>query len=187
VDKATGILLRKIRFSETSLIVVWMTRELGKLKTSARGALRPGSSFAGKLDLFYEAQIVFTRSRKGEVHTLREISLLHAFDGQGSRYANVATAAYFCDLVDGVTEQGGHAPEIHDLLQRAITYLREQPADAKAIPRFEQRLCEALGIHHPLGDPLQALLAQSHRSASRLRERALAACAASLAQGPPKQ
>ncbi|MGH8045952.1 MAG: DNA repair protein RecO [Chthoniobacterales bacterium] len=174
MEKAHAILIRRIRFSETSLICAWLTREHGKLKTSARGALRPGGIFAGKLDLFYEAEIGFAKSRSGDVHTLREVALLHPFDGEGPHYANLAVASYFADLVDRVTEPAGHATEIFDLLRRAIEYLRDERPVPKAIPRFEAGLCRALGIHDD--DPLHALASQCGRLPGG-RERALKACA----------
>jgi len=174
VDKAHAILIRRIRFSETSLICVWLTRTHSKLKTSARGALRPGGAFAGKLDLFYEAEIAFARSRKNDVHTLREVSLLHPFDGEGLHYANLATASYFAGLVDRVTEPAGSAEEIFDLLLRAIGYLRTERPVPRAIPHFEAELCRALGIDDK--DPLHALAGQCGRLPAG-RERALKTCA----------
>ena len=71
-----AILLRKTRFSETSLIVTWFTRDLGRLKTVVKGALRPKSRFAGALDLFFDCEISIARSAKSELHTLREVVLV---------------------------------------------------------------------------------------------------------------
>ncbi len=175
MEKARAILIRRIRFSETSLICVWLTRSHSKTKTSARGAQRPGSAFAGKLDLFYEAEIAFAKSRDGDIHALREVVLLQAFDGEGLHYANLAAASYFAELVDRVTEPAGHAEEVFDLLQRAVTYLRTERPTPRAISHFEAELCRALGIHD--ADPLHALTGQCGRLPSTSRDRALKACA----------
>jgi DNA repair protein RecO (recombination protein O) len=172
MEKAHAILIRRIRFSDTSLICVWLTGSLGKIKTSARGALRPGSPFAGKLDLFYEAEIAFARSARSEVHPLREVALLQPFDGQGLHYANLAAASYFADLVDRVTDSGGHAEDIFDLLRRAVGYLRTEQSSLRAITHFEAELCRALGIHDQ--DPVHALESHCGRLPAG-RERALKA------------
>lgn len=178
MEKTHAILLRRIRFSETSLICVWLTRHHAKLKTSARGALRSGGAFAGKLDLFYEAEIVFARARTGDMHTLREVALLQPFDGEGPHYANLAVAAYFADLVDRATETEGHAEEVFELLRRAVGYLRTQRPAPRAIPHFENELCRALGVTDLAGrqDPLHALATQCGRIPAS-RTRALQACA----------
>lgn len=174
MEKAHAILIRRIRFSETSLICVWLTRAHAKLKTSARGALRPGGAFAGKLDLFYEAEIAFARSQKNDVHTLREVVLVQPFDGEGPHYANLAAASYFAELVDRVTEPVGGAEEVFDLLRRAVAYLRRERPTPRAIAHFEAELCRALGIHD--ADPLHALASHGARLPAG-RERALKACA----------
>jgi DNA repair protein RecO (recombination protein O) len=75
IDSATGIILRTRPLTETSLIVNWLTAEHGRISTVAKGARRPKSTFAGKLDLFYEAEFSFTRSKRSELHALRELSL----------------------------------------------------------------------------------------------------------------
>lgn len=178
MEKAHGILIRRIRFSETSLICVWLTRSEAKVKTSARGALRPGGPFTGKLDLFFEAEIGFARSRQGDVHALREVALLQPFDGEGPHYANLAVAAYFGELVDRATETDGHAAEVFDLLRRAVGYLRRERPTPRAITHFEVELCRALGVDDATGrhDPLHALAAQCGRVPPS-RQRALKACA----------
>src|SRR5918996_3333774 len=74
-ERATGIILRTRPLTETSLIVQWLTPDAGRIATVAKGARRPKSPFRGKLDLFYEADFSFARSRKSELHTLREVVL----------------------------------------------------------------------------------------------------------------
>src|SRR5207247_9951896 len=77
-ERATGLILRTRPLTETSLIVHWLTSDLGRLATVARGARRPKSPFRGKLDLFYLADISFSRSLRSELHNLREVSLREA-------------------------------------------------------------------------------------------------------------
>src|SRR5207248_9872141 len=76
-----GILLRKRKLSDTSLIVSWCTDSLGIIQTVARGARPPKSPFRGQLDLFFEAELSIAKSRNSKLHTLREVALLGTFDG----------------------------------------------------------------------------------------------------------
>src|SRR5258708_36460489 len=75
VETATGLVLRTRPLTETSLIVQWLTKDLGRLATVAKGARRARSPFRSKLDLFYLADFSFTRSRRSELHTLPEVTL----------------------------------------------------------------------------------------------------------------
>ena len=72
METTDAIRVRKRKLSDTSLIISWCTESLGCLETVARGARRPKSVFAGKLDLFFEAEIQIKRSRKSNLHTLTE-------------------------------------------------------------------------------------------------------------------
>ena len=80
MEATAAILLRKMPWSETSLIVTWLTERFGTVRTVARGARRPKSEFAGMLDLFYRADIAFSISRSGDLHTLREVSVRRVFN-----------------------------------------------------------------------------------------------------------
>ena len=72
-EKANGIILRVRPLTDSSLIVHWLTQEHGRLSTVAKGARRPKSALRGKLDLLFEADFSFRRSRRSDLHTLREV------------------------------------------------------------------------------------------------------------------
>jgi len=147
LDTTKAILLRRTKLSDTSFIITWFTEGHGKLKTVAKGARRPKSTFAGKLDLFFDAEIAFARSKKSELHTLREVVLLNPREGLRKEYQRVQLASYFVELLELVTESDHAAPELHDLLKRALDYLDANSANKKAMLHFEAELTRLLGIH----------------------------------------
>lgn len=157
MDKTDAILIRRFRFSETSMLCIWLTEQFGKVKTSARSALKPGGAFHGKIDLFYQAEIGFIRSRSTDIHTLREVSLQMPFDGNGGRYANLAVASYFAELCDAITEPMAVNDGLYDLLHRAVTYLGKNTPTYRAIQHFESETCRLLGIQHIHTEPAQSL------------------------------
>jgi DNA repair protein RecO (recombination protein O) len=146
VDSSAAILLRKTRLTETSLILTWLTQEHGKLKTVAKGARRPKSRFAGVLDLFFECEIQFARSRKSELHVLREAVLREPFENLRFDYGRIALASYFVELMELVTELEAPAPELFDLQRRALEHLDSTPPSRRALLHFESELARLLGI-----------------------------------------
>ena len=76
MNKCQGIIIRKTPLTESSMIVTWCTIDHGVLKTVAKGARRPKSQFSGKLDLFFEGEFEIIRSKKSDLHTLKETSVL---------------------------------------------------------------------------------------------------------------
>ncbi len=162
MESTAAILLRRNRYSETSLIVTWLTQGHGKIKTLARGALRPKNAFFGALDLFFEAEIAFARSSRSEIHTLREVALRDPHDGLRREYGRVELASYFVELLEQVTEPEHPVPELYDLLRRALGYLEAHSPSRKALLHFESELARLLGIHAE-GPAFPALARQIHR------------------------
>ena len=164
MESTAAILLRRNRYSETSLIVTWLTQGHGKIKTLARGALRPKNAFAGTLDLFFEVEIGYVRSSRSEIHTLREVSLRDPHDGLRKEYGRVELASYFVELLEQVTEPEHPVPELYDLLHRALGYLETRSPSRKALLHFENELARLLGIHaEGEGSAFPALARQLHR------------------------
>ena len=152
MEQTRAILLRRHPWSETSLIVSWLTENHGTLRTSARGARRPGSPFAGKLDLFFQAEISFAVSRKGgDLHELREVSVIAPFEAARAGGAGLYMAAYFAELAGQCAPSMHPAAEIYDLLRRALNFLQSKPATEAALHHFERELARILGVHDPSG------------------------------------
>lgn len=147
METTNAILLRKRKLSDTSLILSWCTESLGNVETVAKGARRPKSVFAGKLDLFFEVEIQFKRSRKSSLHTLTEAVLRNPFGGIRENYLRTQTASYFVELVEISSEPEHPAPELFHLLQRAFGFLDTHDATRRAVLHFETELARLAGVH----------------------------------------
>lgn len=152
MEQTRAILLRRFPWSETSLIVAWLTESQGSIRTSARGARKPNSAFAGKLDLFFQADISYAHNRKGgDLHELREVSITAAFDAAKAGGPGLYMAAYFAELAGHCAPSMHPAAEIYDLLLRGLTFLQKKPATEAALHHFERELARILGVHDPRG------------------------------------
>lgn len=147
METTAAILLRKRKLSDTSVIVSWCTESLGCIQTVAKGARRPKSPFAGKLDLFFQAEIQIAQSKRSNLHTLREVSLTNPFPGIRESYLRMQAAAYFVELIEICTESDHHEPELFALLQRAFGFLTANEPTTRAVAHFESELARITGIH----------------------------------------
>lgn len=159
MESTAAILLRRRKLSDTSLIVSWCTDSLGCIQTVAKAARRPSSPFAGKLDLFFEADIQIRRSRKSNLHQLVEASLVNPFAGIRQHYLRAQAAAYFVELIELCTERDHHEPELFRLLKRAFNFLNENQPDSRAVRHFESELARLAGVRGagPAREPAVAL------------------------------
>lgn len=145
-ERATGLILRLRPLTDTSLIVHWLTSDLGRLSTVAKGARRPKSLFRGKLDLFYLADFSFARSRRSELHTLREVSLRETHQMFRKELGYLQQAAYCSALVEQTTEVETPLPSIFQLFSDFLQYLSQHPPQPLGIYVFEIKLLDELGL-----------------------------------------
>jgi DNA repair protein RecO (recombination protein O) len=145
-ESAHGIILRTRPLTETSLIVHWLTPGLGRLATVAKGARRPRSPFAGKLDLFYAADFSFTRSRRSELHLLREASLRDTHAAIREDPLKLQQAGYVAACLEQATETETPLPEIFELTRAFLQLLCAQPPQPRNIFTFELKLLRELGL-----------------------------------------
>jgi len=157
VERATGLVLRTRLLTDTSLIVHWLTPGLGRVATVAKGARRPKSPFRGKLDLFYLGDFSFHRSRRSELHTLREVVLLETHPALREDLPRLRQAAYGARLIERLTETDTPLPEVYRLFKGLLDLLQTQPAQPLPLLAFELKLLAELGCPPNLtGSPLTA-------------------------------
>lgn len=145
VEGALGLVLRTRPLTETSLIVHWITPDLGRIATVAKGARRPKSPFRGKLDLFYLADFSFQRSRRSELHTLREVGLRGTHPRLREDYARLRQAAYGALLVEQMTETETPLPVPYTLLAELVDSLDADAARPQYLLAFELKLLADAG------------------------------------------
>ena len=146
IENATGLVLRTRPLTETSLITHWLTPTLGRLATVAKGARRPKSPFRGRLDLFYLADFSFSRSRRSDLHTLREVSLRETHRALRHELGYLQQASYCAALVEQATETETPLPAIFDLMVGLLQHLPAQPSQPQTIFAFEFKLLAELGL-----------------------------------------
>jgi len=145
IQRATGIILRTRPLTETSLIVHWLTTEFGRIATVAKGARRPKSPFRGKLDLFYLADLSLVRSRRSELHTLREASLRETHPDLRTNLAYLQQASYGVALIEQATETETPLPHLFASLDGFLRELPKHPPRPLTLFAFEMKLLKELG------------------------------------------
>jgi DNA repair protein RecO (recombination protein O) len=150
IETAAGVILRTRPLTETSLIVHWLTRDEGRLATVAKGARRAKSVFRGKLDLFYTAEFSFSRSRRSELHTLREVELQGTHPELRQDLARLRQACYGANLIEQATEMETPLPRVFDFFSDFLDHLLAVGAEPQNVFAFEFKLLRELGLQPEL-------------------------------------
>jgi DNA repair protein RecO (recombination protein O) len=151
-ERATGVVLRARPLTDSSLIVHWLTADLGRLATVAKGARRPKSPFRGQLDLFYLADLSFARSRRSELHTLREVKVLETHRGLRRDLAHLQQASYCALLIEQTTETEAPLRALFDQFIQLLAVLPGEPARPQTMFAFEMKLLDELGLKPDLAE-----------------------------------
>jgi DNA repair protein RecO (recombination protein O) len=142
--------LRIRPLTDTSLIVHWLTRDLGRLATVAKGARRLKSPLAGKLDLFFLVDFSFVRSRRSELHILREAVLQQTYPALRREWRYLQQASYCAALIEHYTETQTPVPGLFDLLYGLLDYLPHQPPQTLTVLAIELKFLADAGLQPDL-------------------------------------
>jgi DNA repair protein RecO (recombination protein O) len=145
-ESATGLILRARPLTETSLIIHWLTPDFGRIATVAKGARRAKSPFAGKLDLFYLADFSFSRSRRSDLHALREVNLRETHGAIRADIRKLSQAAYATHFIEQATEAETPLPGIYKLLRGFLDCLCAGNAANQLVFTLELKLLDELGL-----------------------------------------
>jgi DNA repair protein RecO (recombination protein O) len=112
----------------------------------AKGARRAKSPYSGKVDLFYEADFSFSRSRSSDLHTLREISLRHTNAPLREDIVKLQQAAYAATFIVQTTETETPLPAIFEVFKQFLAALCSRGISTQLIFAFELKMLRELGL-----------------------------------------
>ncbi len=146
IQKSDAILLRKMDFRETSLIVTFFTRDFGKVSGVLKGAR--GSRARSSINplFFCLEQIVFYEKKKSDLCIISQCEAQKIFLNILKDWDRASVAYYILELVDRFTEPGGGAEEIFEALLNSMIALDGKKEPGAIARLFEVKFLMALGF-----------------------------------------
>jgi DNA repair protein RecO (recombination protein O) len=141
-----GVVLRRVDYGESDLILHLFTREAGRLSALARGARRSKKRFAGAIGLFTVSEFRLRNSAGKELWATQGATVLQSFHELASDVIGMAHASYGTELVRELTVAEAPDPELFDLLVELYSSLKEAGPRAGRLRVFELRLLGDLGL-----------------------------------------
>jgi DNA repair protein RecO (recombination protein O) len=166
-----AIVLRWRAYGESDKIATLLTRDFGKLTGIAKGARRSQRRFANSLEPLARVRVHFRQRPEASLAFLESCDLLAPLDAllEPSRFAY---GSYLSELAEQLTVEGHVVAELYELLDDALSVLREGPASAALLRAFEVQLLTRAGFapgleschhcHNDLSGASPALLDPMH-------------------------
>ncbi len=148
--KVEGIILKEMRFKETSKILTILTPQYGKISAIARGAYRPKSQIVGITQPFAYNRFVFFKGRN--FYYISQIDPIESYYSVRESMNRLLYGSYMLELADSSILEGEENIKIFLLLKKGLKVLSNLTRDfVKFITAYEMKFISFLG-YKPLLD-----------------------------------
>lgn len=147
-QQTAAIVLKIVEFSETSLIVTLLTRELGRVSAIAKGARRPTGPFEGALDLLAVCRVVLITKSGDSLDLLTEAKLLRRFRGGQRSLPRLYGGYYLAEMLKLLTDDHDPDSDVYDLTIETLRQIDGDGNVAAALLYFDAQVLRLLG-HAP--------------------------------------
>lgn len=143
---ADAVVLRRRNIGEADRIIVFYTRELGKISGVARGVRKIRSKLAGSLEPFIESRVRLVQGKS--LDTVIGVAVKQHWHIPTDQLPVFSTAVLLLEMVDRLTPDNHPSSEIYDLLTESLAALEHVQSPSAAIITqhyFSFKLLAALG------------------------------------------
>lgn len=149
--KDEAIVLRRLDYSETSQVLVFLTRAHGPQRLIAKGIKRgTKQKFATGIDLLERGDLVFIPSRHGSLGTLTEWRQAEPYLGLRNDLQRLYAGQYAAEVTVGMTEEADPHPELFDGLADLLERLGTGEDPLVCLVEYQMILLRAVGLRPDL-------------------------------------
>lgn len=147
IEKTEAVVLRSVKYGDTSKIVTLYTRRFGKISVIAKGARSKKSAFGSALEPMSYIQAVFYRKESRDVQTLSHASHIDLFRAIAGDERKLIVGLCIIEFLHASIHDQEEQQEVFDLLYRTLKSLNDCEHGALAIlVWFLVRLAANLGF-----------------------------------------
>jgi DNA repair protein RecO (recombination protein O) len=133
LTNAQGILIRRIDYGDTDLILTFITQKYGKLSVIAKSAKKSVKRFGGILELFYMLELIIRPGKGNKPSILQTASLIRPFEKIRTNVIHTAYASYWAELIYLFLEDNAADDNIYQLFLFVIDQLNQDSVSADVL------------------------------------------------------
>lgn len=122
-EKVRGVVIREVPVGESDKIITLLTKEMGKITLSARGARKPGSKYLASCEAFAYSDFVVYTARKNP--SVASAVLIDSFYGLRTSLDRFCCAAYLSEVCGRLIFEGADCSDYMLLLLTAFKSMAE--------------------------------------------------------------
>jgi len=137
VHETEAIVLRQYPFAEADLVVVFFSREYGRVRALARGAKRPKSRTGPVLEPLNHIRLTFFLRDGAELGRVSECDLIHSYLARTASVERFYVFSYLAELVSELVQDNNPSPVLFRLLLATLETGTAEPLGEGLLRYFE--------------------------------------------------
>lgn len=146
IHKTEAIILRRMDFRETSLIVDFYTRDFGKMSGILKGIRLEPNKFASTVEISSHNDIVFYKKINTTLYLVSACDLRDKFFNLRSSIIKTGISSFMMELVSAVMQPEDKNEEIFDLLLNSLRELEKTNNPEKIATIFKIKMLALSGF-----------------------------------------
>lgn len=147
IVRTEAVVLRAMKYGETSIIASLFTREHGRISAIAKGARLPRSRFGSTLQPMSHIQAVYYFKPGRSLQVLSDASHIELYNGTARNLDKMGAGIRMIELIGALLQEGEHNPSAFNLLIRCLETLDRAGAEFRnVLPFFQLKLAGLLGF-----------------------------------------
>jgi DNA repair protein RecO (recombination protein O) len=135
--ESEAIVLRHYSLSDSDRIIVFITREFGKMRAAAQGVKKPKNQMAGNLEPLSHIQLDFYSREGRDLSQLRQVELIHSYLGKNPSLAQIYAFHYFAEIAGELVQDNQPNPQLFRLLLAALNAGEANSINQRLVRYFE--------------------------------------------------
>lgn len=140
-----GVVLRVTDFREADRIVLFYTKNLGKLSALAPHAIKSRKRFGTSLNVFQLVQVKLKQSSQRSITLLEQARPLISFEGIYGDWRRIVAACAVVDFINEMTREGSANARVYQVCRDALIALNQGAAFLSVLAQFEYQLLDVTG------------------------------------------
>lgn len=147
IVRTEAVVLKAMKFRESSKILTLYTRQFGKVSVIAKGARDRKGRFGSALEPMSHVVAVFYKKDRGGLYLLSQCDLMKSHRRLTEDMETMAAAMAMIELVNAVSHEEESNEQLFELLTRSLDTINDVGKNTTSVVfGFEVRLSENLGF-----------------------------------------
>jgi DNA repair protein RecO (recombination protein O) len=144
LTKTEAVVLKSMKYGDTSKIVTFYTRQFGKLKGIAKGARKANNKFGSGLEPFSRVSLVIYKKENRDLHLISQCDCIESYRKLHDNLERISAGLAVLELVDTLTHGEEENEPLFSLLVGTLSALNGAGRNFQSLQRAFQLKCAVI-------------------------------------------